>query len=232
MKPFITMLACLAASGLLVWADDKATQELLDAAHRLAEEQSYAWYSTSVSAPGTHDRKQGPTHGKIAKNGFGYVTFELSDSKVEMVFHQDRSAIKWDDTWHGREELKDNLAWIADRLKTYKFAADEAAFLAAHTRDARAQDEGEITGALDDEALRYLLSRGRREVENVADIKGSIRFSLRDGRLHRYEYDIKGPVPYGGDGALVSLDRTTKVEIKDVGQTEVQVPEGAAEKVR
>ena len=232
MKTTTTIFTFLAASRLLGLADEPIAAEVLNAARQLSQEKSYAWISTSSSAPGTHDLNQGPTHGITQKDGFAYITFQLRDSTIELSFFHDKSAIKWADKWHGMTELKDDVAWIADRLKSYKFAADEAAFLVTQSSDLRTQDQGEFVGTLNDEALRFLLSRGRREVENVADINGSIRFRVGDGKLQEYEYTIRGPVPYGRDGALVPLDRTTVVKFKDVGNAEVTPPPEAVEKLR
>lgn len=232
MKTVTSILTCIATSGLLAWADDESTAAVMQAARAISHENGYAWTSTSASAAGTHDWRQGPTHGKAQKNGYTYVTFTLGDGTVEMAFHREKSVIKWSDQWYGLGDLKEDVAWIADRLKTYKAAAEEAAFLAQHSPDLQPGQDGDYAGKIDDDALRFLLSRGRRQVENVAEIKGTVRFWIQDGRLQKYQYNLKGPVPYGSEGAIVSLDRTTTVELKDIGNVDVKIPPAAEEKLR
>ena len=64
----------------------------------------------------------------------------------------------------------------------------------------------------------------------VTNAKGTAKFWTKDGQLAKYEYNVKGTVA-GRDGQERDVDRTTTVEIKDVGSTKVEVPAEAKGKV-
>ena len=56
-----------------------------------------------------------------------------------------------------------------------------------------------------------------------------MKFWVKDGVLSKYEYTVKGTVSFNGNDREV--DRTTTIEIKDVGSTKVTVPEEAKKKM-
>jgi hypothetical protein len=47
--------------------------------------------------------------------------------------------------------------------------------------------------------------------------------------LTKYEFKVSGKMDFNGNE--IDLDRTTTTEIKDVGTTKVEVPEGAKKKL-
>ena len=63
----------------------------------------------------------------------------------------------------------------------------------------------------------------------ASNAKGSVKFWLKDGALSKYEFKVQGKVDFNGNE--VDVDRATTVEIKDVGTTKVEVPEGAKKKL-
>ena len=52
---------------------------------------------------------------------------------------------------------------------------------------------------------------------------------MKDGQLTKYEYNVKGEMSFGGND--IDIDRTTTIEIKDVGSTKVEVPAEAKAKI-
>jgi hypothetical protein len=56
-----------------------------------------------------------------------------------------------------------------------------------------------------------------------------VKFWVKDGVLSKYEIKVKGTVSFNGNDR--DIDRTTTVEIKDIGATKIQVPEGAQKKL-
>ncbi|MBC8002999.1 MAG: hypothetical protein H7X97_10475 [Opitutaceae bacterium] len=60
--------------------------------------------------------------------------------------------------------------------------------------------------------------------------KGSVKFWVKDGSLAKYEYNVQGTMSFGGNS--IEINRTTTVEIKDVGTTKVEVPEEAKKKLQ
>ena len=56
-----------------------------------------------------------------------------------------------------------------------------------------------------------------------------MKFWLKDGALSKYEFKVQGKADFNGNE--MDVDRTTTVEIKDVGATKVDVPEDAKKKL-
>ena len=171
--------------------------------------------------------RQGPTLGKTLKGEHTHVAFTLEDSTIELAFKEMKSAIKLQDQWYAAAELKDERAWISDRLRDYKFPAKEAAFLARHSNDLKPVDSkaGEVEGSLTKKAIYDILSRGRNVVEEAPGVSGRVSFRVEKGQLVGYEYTLKGKMTMPPDAREVILDRTTVVEIQDVRNTKVSLPQ-------
>jgi len=56
-----------------------------------------------------------------------------------------------------------------------------------------------------------------------------VKFWIKDGVPAKYEFKVKGTVNFNGNE--FENDRTTTVEIKEVGTTKVAVPEAAKKKL-
>jgi hypothetical protein len=56
------------------------------------------------------------------------------------------------------------------------------------------------------------------------DAKGSVKFWTKDGMLTKYEYNVQGTVKRPGSDEEYKSNRTTTVEIKEVGTTKIDVP--------
>jgi hypothetical protein len=83
---------------------------------------------------------------------------------------------------------------------------------------------------LDEGAKKFLtFSRQGGGGATVSSAKGSVKFWLKDGALVKYEYKVKGAASFNGND--LDIDRTTTIEIKDVGTTKVDVPEEAKKKL-
>jgi len=232
MKALTRYLPMMIAACSAQAAESQAIETATRGALKLEQEKNYAWVSTSQSAPETRTWRQGPTEGKTEKGGYTYVTFTLGDNTILMGFKDKKAAISWADRWQGAEELQGDYAWIGDRLRTYKLPASEATFLAKHSRNLKEDASGSLAGELDEAALKWLLTRGRQEITDVAKVKGSVQFWLQNGRLAKYEYVVQGALALKPDEPEVKLHRTTTVEIKNVGSTKVDVPREAAEKLK
>ena len=55
-----------------------------------------------------------------------------------------------------------------------------------------------------------------------------MKFWAKEGVLSKYEFKLQGKMSFNGNDT--DVDRTTTVEIKDVGTTKVTVPEEAKKK--
>ena len=71
--------------------------------------------------------------------------------------------------------------------------------------------------------------RGGNEGPEVSGAKGSAKFWVKDGVLSKYQYQVKGSMNFNGND--FDVDRTTTVEIKDVGTTKVAIPAEAQKKL-
>ena len=56
-----------------------------------------------------------------------------------------------------------------------------------------------------------------------------MRFWLKDGALAKYEFNLQGSISFNGND--FDVNRTTTVEIKDVGSTKITVPDEAKKKL-
>jgi hypothetical protein len=65
---------------------------------------------------------------------------------------------------------------------------------------------------------------------DITGAKGSAKFWVKDGALTKIEYTVKGNMSFGGND--MAMDRTTTIEIKDVGTTKVTVPDEAKKKLQ
>ena len=63
----------------------------------------------------------------------------------------------------------------------------------------------------------------------VSGAKGSVKFWIKDGGLVKYQYTLKGSMDFNGNS--MDIDRTTGVDIKDVGATKIEVPDDAKKKM-
>ncbi|HXU76495.1 MAG TPA: hypothetical protein VN794_07995, partial [Methylomirabilota bacterium] len=78
---------------------------------------------------------------------------------------------------------------------------------------------------------KSLILFGRRAGGGASASKasGSVKFWVKDGQLAKYQYKVQGTVTFNGEDREV--ERTTTVEIKDVGTTKVEVPDEAKKKI-
>ena len=95
------------------------------------------------------------------------------------------------------------------------------------------KDGDAYSSELTEEGAKALLTfrprGGGGEGPTASEAKGSIKFWLKEGVLSKYEFKVTGKVNFNGNDR--DVDRTTTVEIKDVGTTKVEVPEEAKKKL-
>jgi hypothetical protein len=114
-------------------------------------------------------------------------------------------------------------------LQEFKVPAAQAEDLVAKMKDVKLSD-GVYAGDLTDEGAKELLRfrRGGNEGPEISGAKGSVKFWAKEGVLSKYEFKLQGKMSFNGNES--DVDRTTTVEIKDVGTTKVTVPEEAKKK--
>ena len=115
-------------------------------------------------------------------------------------------------------------------VRGIKTPAAEASELASAAKELKADGEV-ISGDLTDEAAKKLQKFGPPDGEGptVSDAKGSVKFWIKDGALVKYEFTLKGKISFNGND--MTNDRTTTVEIKEVGTTKLEIPEAARKEI-
>ena len=229
----LASLSVLLAGSLLA-AESTPKDAVLVAAKKLGESTNYTW-KTVVVVPEDAPFKPGPIEGKTEKDGFSCFTMTIFDNKFQVVAKgEQRTFTDQEGNWKSLAEADKEEGparfggMIARNLKT---PAKEAAEIAGYAKDLKL--EGDVytcdlteAGA---KALQTFRMTGSEEGPTVSDAKGSARFWLKDGALVKYEFKLKGLIKFG-DNEFPN-ERTTTVEIKDVGATKVEVPEAAKKKL-
>lgn len=205
--------------------------DVIAAAKKLGSKPNYSWVSTPKVESGGN-AGAGAAEGKTEKDGYTVVSLTVGNTDVEMAFKGDKSAIKRDEDWKSADELEGSSAWIARRLKAFKTPAAEAEDLAGKTTNLKKGETGIYSGDLAEEAVKEIFGRvRRREGDAPEGAKGSAKFWIKDGMLSKYQYNVQAKITVGADKREVEVDRTTTVEIKDVGTTTVKVSEEAKKKL-
>jgi hypothetical protein len=99
--------------------------------------------------------------------------------------------------------------------------------------------DGVYSGALSEAGVKARLTPnfggmgggpgGDFQAPEVTGAKGTVKFWIKDGVLIKYEYNLQGSMDMMGNP--MDMNRTTAVEIKDVGTTKIVVPDEAKKKM-
>jgi hypothetical protein len=228
----ITLIGALAVLAVSLHAADSSPKDtVIAAAKKLGDAASYSWRQTVVVPEGSQFRP-GPSDGKTEKDGFTLVSSSFGDNTMQILVKGDKGAVtNQDGAWQGLAEVEQEegfgrfRAIMARNLKT---PAAQAAELAAAAKDLK-KDGDAYSSVLTEEGAKELLRFRRGGDATTSNAKGSVKFWLKDGALVKYEFKVSGTVSFGGNDR--DVDRTTTIEIKDVGATKVSVPEEAKKKL-
>jgi hypothetical protein len=233
MKKQILCLA-LATASLSLFASD-AKEEVTAAAKKLGDAASYSW-KTTVVVPESAQFRPGPTDGKTEKGGFTHIKSTFGDNESQVVTKGEKTAFtNRDGEWQVAGEGQGG-GGRRGFLRNTKPPAVQAAEIAAGVKELKKDGEA-ISGDLTEEAAKTLMSfRGGRGGGGgggagpaISNAKGSVKFWVKDGMLTKYEFKVSGKMDFNGNE--IDMDRTSTVEIKDVGTTKVEVPEAAKQKL-
>ncbi len=230
-----SLLVCSTAllAAVSVMAADK--DDVKNAAQKLAAADSYSW-TTTVESP---QFSPGPSHGKIQKDGLAWTDFTMQNNTVEAFIKGPKGAIKTEDGWKSLDDAaKDNggggfnfQTFLVMRLRNFKAPAVQAEELAGQTKDL-AKSGDAYAGDLTAEGAKTLLSFGGRrggQAPAVSNAKGSVKFWIKDGLVTKFQSKVSGTVNRNGED--MDVERTSTVEIKDVGATKITVPDEAKNKM-
>jgi len=232
MKKQILCLALATASLSLFAADAK--EEVTAAAKKLGDAANYSW-KTTVVVPESAQFKPGPTEGKTEKGGFTHIKSTFGDNDVQVVTKGEKSAFtNRDGEWQvaGEGQGGGGGGRGGGFLRNTRVPAVQAAEIAAGAKELK-KDGDVIAGDLTEDAaktlMRFRRGGGGGEPPAISNAKGSVKFWVKDGALTKYELKLSGKMEINGND--VDMDRTSTVEIKDVGTTKVEVPEAAKQKL-
>ena len=228
MKKNILFGALALLAGPLFAADSSPKDDVMAAAQKLAAAASYSWEQTVV-VPESARFKPGPTEGKTEKGGATYVKMSFGDITTEIVMKGGKTAVTDPDgNWQSLTNMEIDAngigtegptRFLVGMVHNFKVPAAQATNLVALVSELK-KDGDTYSGDLTEAGAKAQFRFG-----TVTNPKGSAKFWLKDGRLSKYEYRVQGKVDFNGNE--MDLDRDTTVEIKDVGATKVEVPEGA-----
>lgn len=227
MKRAIALLVLTSFAGSLLAAD--AREEVAQAAKKLGEKANYSW-KTTVAVPESAQFRPGPSEGKTEKDGFTHVKMSFGDNTFETVMKGDKTAFtNRDGEWQLAGEGQGQGGGRGGFMRNVRPPAAQAAEIAAGAKELKKEGDA-IAGELTEDAAKSLM-RMRRGGEGpaISNAKGSVKFWIKDGLLMKYEYKVSGKMDFNGNE--IDLDRTTTVEVKDIGTTKVVVPEGAKAKL-
>ena len=235
MKTSHLFSATVLLAGPLFAADPSPKDEVAAAAKKLGEAASYSWKATTV-VPGGSRFRPGPTEGKTEKDGFTHLTVSMGDNTTMAVMKGDKAVVSNPEGgWQSLAELdsaEGPARFRAMTVRAFKAPVTQVAELAAGAREL-AKDGDAWAGELTEDAAKTLLTFGRRagggDAPSVSNAKCAVKIWLKDGALSKYETKVSGKVTFNGNER--DVDRTTTVEIKDVGTTKVEVPEEAKKKL-
>jgi hypothetical protein len=225
-------LALLAGSLLAAIAAPK--DDVTAAAKKLADKDNYAWKQTTENAGGG-GFGGGTSEGKTEKDGYLWLSMTMRDNTIEAVKKGDKGALKTADGWQSLSEATSGdpgpATFLARRLQNFKAPAAQVEDLAGKVKEVK--KDGEVySGELTEEGAKSQLMFGGRGGGNGPEIsgaKGAVKFWVKEGVLSKYEIKVQGKVSFNGNDR--DVDRTTTVEIKDIGSTKVQVPDDAKKKL-
>ena len=228
-KSLLTAVTILTVSTTALYAAPK--DDVAAAAGKLADSENYSWKSTTEG--GFSSSAQGQTQ----KDGLTHVSSTFGDNTIEIVLKGDKGAMKTDDGWKSASEVADQQGpqrFIARMIQNFKSPATQAKELAGRTAELK-KDDGAWAGDLSEEGAKALLTFGRRAGANangptIAKARGTAKFWVNtDGVLTKFQYNVKGTMTINNEDR--DVDRTTTIEIKDIGTTKVEVPAEAKSKL-
>jgi len=230
------LFGVLALSAATILAADPK-EEITAAAKKLAGMDNYAWKQVTENAGG-QGFGAGTTEGKTEKDGFTWVSMPGRDnSTIQAVKKGEKGAVKTEDGWQSLEELSSDQGggqgrgrFMAMRFRNFKAPAIQVQDLAANAKDLKPEGDAFVSDLTEEGAKSQLRFGGRGgNGPEISGAKGSVKVWLKNGLIAKYELKVKGTVSFNGNDR--DIDRTTTVEIKEVGSTKVEVPDEAKKKL-
>jgi len=247
MKSLLVCSTTLLAAASLMAADK---DDVTSALQKLAAADNYSWTATTESGGGQNG--PGTTKGKTQKDGLISIEMTRGDNTTEAFKMGEKGAVKGDDGWTAVDLAAAparggggggggaNPARMAGMmLRNLKAPAAEVEDVVSKAKDITKSGDA-YAADLSEDTVKTMLTRGgggRRgggggaggAAPTVTNAKGSVKFWIKDGVISKYEIKVSGTVSRGGNDR--DVDRTTTVEIKDIGTTKIALPDEAKSKL-
>jgi hypothetical protein len=242
MKKNILLGTIAMLAGSLIAADSSPKEDVIAAAKKLADQSNYSWKST-LDLGANSQFTPGPTEGKTEKDGLTWLSVSFNDNTSEGVMKGTKVVVKTEEGWKTAEEAGGGGGggggfnpgtFMARRMQSLKTPAAEVEDLVSKAKEIK-KDGDAFSGDMTEEGAKALLTlggfgrRGGQAPPPPTDAKGSMKFWIKDGSLTKYEFKVSGKREIQGE--VRDIERTTKVEIKDVDTTKLTVPEEAKKKL-
>ena len=229
------------AIGSIALAAPDAKDDLSSAAKKLSDASNYSW-KTSSEGGGFGGGNQ---EGKTEKGGVTLITLSFGDNQVQVASKGSKSVIKTpDEGWKTPEELGGGDAqqgpgtFIARMVQQFKAPGAQAEEYCGKLKDVK-KDGDAFTATLTGADASSVMPRfgGRRgggggggqQPPQMQNAKLELKFWTKDGVLNKYTYHVTGTINFNGEDR--DIDRTTTVEISDIGSTKVELPDDAKKKL-
>ncbi len=230
MKLFASLSVFAALSLCVAAADPKS--EVMDAIKNLSQQSGFSWtYTPKTEGSDSAKRSDAPLTGKADKEGYSLFHGEMGDVSVDIGLKGEKMVVNYTGDWLSTAEIGENNRTV-QRLRLLKRPTDEAQMLAGKSTALKKDGDGVYTSELDGVWSKEMFALLGKRASEAPTAKGSVKFWLKDGRLAKYEFVIRGKIPSGEDKKEIEVKRTTTVEIKDVGTTTVSLPEDAKKKLQ
>ncbi len=231
MKTNILIGLAVLTAGAVIAAEPSSKDTLTAAAKKLGDQPNYTW-RTTVGVPQDAQFRPGPTDGKTEKGGYTLITMSFFDNPIQIARKGDKVVYTdQDGNWQTLTEGESGEGpgqFMAMMVRNLKNPAEEAAELASYAKELKKDGDAYVSD-LTDEGAKKMQTFAGGVGPTVSNAKGSVKFWLKDGALTKYEFKLKGTLNFNGND--FDNDRTTTVEIKDVGTTKLNVPEAATKKL-
>ena len=226
MKTNVLFSATSLLAVTLIAADSGPKADIIVATKKLGDQANYSW-KTTVVVPENAQFKPGPIEGQTEKDGFTQLTLSFGDNTTKAVIKGDKAAVtNPEGGWQSLTDV-DNAEgpgrFLGRIIRNFKTPAAQAAELATATKELK-KDGDVYSGDLTEEGAKAQFRFG-----TVSNPKGSVKFWVKDGALTKFEFKVTGKVDFNGNE--FDVDRTSTIEIKEVGTTKVNVPEEAKKKL-
>jgi hypothetical protein len=232
MKTITLLGSLMLIAGSLLAADANPKDNLTAATKKLADQPNYSW-KTTVVVPENSQFRPGPTEGQLEKDGLTHLSMTFRDNVTQVYLKGDKAVLTAPDGgWQSLAEIDSNQGqgrFLGMMIRGIKPPAEQATELLAGTKEIKKEGDVYSSDLTEDAAKTQLRFRRTGDGPAINNAAGSVKFWVKDGALTKFEYKVKGQVKFN-DNAM-DIDRTTTVEIKEVGSTKITMPEEAKKKM-